>query len=104
SSFLVSARRTQTELFQLFLNPGGLGGDSFNFYDLNAKTNVQLSQRSRVFASFYAGQDGIWSREKYDFDGPGVDESGYYRSSLGWGNYTGTVRWSSVLGPKLFAN
>lgn len=87
SSFIISGRRTYADLFAK-LSPD-FKDISLYFYDLNAKANLAINSKNRLFFSGYFGKD--------DF---GV--SNIFGSK--WGNATGTLRWNSVLSSKLFSN
>ena len=87
SSFIVSGRRSYADL--MAIGSGLLeSGTSLYFYDLNAKINYRFNDNNRLFLSGYFGKD--------DF--------GFQDFGTEWGNATGTLRWNSVLGPRLFAN
>jgi len=87
SSFIISGRRTYADLF------AGLSPDmkdiKLYFYDLNAKANIWLNPRNRIYFSGYFGKDVV-----------GVSK--VFGSK--WGNTTGTIRWNSILNTKLFSN
>ncbi|HEY6977169.1 MAG TPA: TonB-dependent receptor, partial [Chitinophagaceae bacterium] len=87
SSFIISGRRTYADLIAR-LSPD-FKDMSLYFYDLNAKVNLAINSKNRIFFSGYFGKD--------DF---GV--SNVFGSR--WGNATGTLRWNSVLSSKLFSN
>ncbi|MBL7700171.1 MAG: TonB-dependent receptor [Chitinophagaceae bacterium] len=89
SSFLVSARRTYADLFLKLLGDSSLKTTKLNFYDLNAKFNVILGDKDRIYLSGYFGRD-VLGQEKL----AGID----------WGNATGTLRWNHVFNKKLFSN
>ncbi|MFN0200890.1 MAG: TonB-dependent receptor plug domain-containing protein, partial [Bacteroidia bacterium] len=59
------------------------------FYDLNAKMNYRINENNRLFLSGYFGRDVL-----------GVGD----RFGINWGNKTGTLRWNSIINPKLFSN
>lgn len=102
SSFIASARRTHIDL----LLPKKFREDedipSFYFYDINAKINFRVSERDRLFLSFYQGHDRFTEKERYTSD------DGYYTDNeniLGaWGNRTLLARWNHVYNNKLFSN
>ena len=79
SSYLFSARRTFLDLVPVL-------GAAPSFYDLNAKANIDLTTRDKIYVSGYIGRDA--------FGGGG--------SGLNWGNATLTARWNRVLSQKLF--
>lgn len=87
SSFIISGRRTYADLFAKLSSD--FDGTKLYFYDLNAKANLAINQKNRIFLSGYFGQDVL-----------GVS------SAFGskWGNATGTLRWNSMLSGKLFSN
>ncbi len=87
SSFIVSGRRTYADLFLKLTDT--YKENKLYFYDLNAKVNFKIDDRNRVFASGYFGRDLLGLGDDFGID---------------WGNKTGTIRWNSVLGPKLFSN
>jgi hypothetical protein len=87
SSFIVSGRRTYADLFLKLTQK--YKDNKLYFYDLNAKVNFKIDDRNRVFASGYFGRDVLGLGDDFGID---------------WGNKTGTVRWNSILGPKLFSN
>jgi hypothetical protein len=96
SSFLVAGRRTYADLL---LRPFLPRNEKFGlyFYDLNAKVNVDLGRRDRLYLSGYFGQDsyGFTNRE---------ERGGTERGGFDWGNATGTLRWNHVFSPRVFAN
>lgn len=87
SSFLVTARRTYADIF-LNLLPE-FKGNKLYFYDINAKANVEINSKNRLFFSGYFGRDKLALR-----DIMGID----------WGNKTATLRWNSIVSPRVFSN
>lgn len=87
SSFIVSGRRTYADLLAR-MSPD-FKDISLYFYDLNAKANIEINKRNKLFFSGYFGKD--------DFSVADIFGSN-------WGNATGTVRWNSVVSNKLFSN
>lgn len=88
-SFVVSGRRTYADVVARAIGIEELRENQLYFYDLNLKTNIQFSQKDRLFISAYSGDDYFK-----------LGESIYMR----WGNVTGTARWNHVFGSKLFSN
>lgn len=88
-SFVVSGRRTYADVVARMMGVEELRENQLYFYDLNLKTNIQFSQKDRLFISVYSGDDYFK-----------LGESIYMR----WGNVTGTARWNHVFGSKLFSN
>lgn len=87
SSFIISGRRTYADLF-LGLTEEFNGSQLF-FYDLNMKANYQINKNNRIYLSGYFGRDILGLSNVFGTD---------------WGNSSGTLRWNSILGDKLFSN
>jgi hypothetical protein len=87
SSFIVSGRRTYADLFLKATED--FKDNQLYFYDLNAKANIWINDKNRLFASGYFGQDILGFGDNFGID---------------WGNTTGTLRWNSLISPKLFSN
>jgi hypothetical protein len=87
SSFIISGRRTYADMLAK-LSPD-FKGLKLYFYDLNAKANLQINAKNKIFFSGYFGQDEL-------------AVSNMFGSK--WGNATGTFRWNSILSRKLFSN
>jgi outer membrane cobalamin receptor len=85
-SFIVSGRRTYADVFLKLTE--GFKKSSLYFYDLNAKGNYRINDKNKVFLSGYFGRDVL----------------GFGTFGLDWGNKTGTLRWNSLISPKLFSN
>ncbi|HEY9124961.1 MAG TPA: TonB-dependent receptor [Bacteroidales bacterium] len=67
-----------------------------NFYDLVAKANFKLSEKSHIYASTYFGQDIYGAKGRLNGD----DESGW----LKWDNLVTALRWNYKINNKLFVN
>ena len=74
----------------------------YYFYDLNAKITHKFSNRSRLYASFYSGDDEAYMRARVDDDE--TDSKQYEKLSWKWGNLATAVRWNYELNQKLFLN
>ncbi len=97
SSFIVSARRTFVDLLlgKPFVDEtSDIYGNSYYFYDLNAKVNYRLSDKDRLFLSSYFGRD------VFKYKSP---NSGFY-INVPWGNATATARWNHLFNNQLFMN
>lgn len=86
-SFMISGRRTYADVFLKLTDD--FKDNRLYFYDLNLKANYKINDKNRVFLSGYFGQDNLGLGELF---------------GINWGNATGTIRWNSVLSPKLFSN
>jgi hypothetical protein len=86
-SFIISGRRTYADLFLKLTED--FKDNSLYFYDLNAKGNYKINEKNRIFLSGYFGRDKLGFGDNFGID---------------WGNKTGTLRWNSIINPKLFSN
>ena len=88
-SYILSGRRSYADIILKAL-PGEIieEGSSLFFYDLNAKINLTAGENDRIFLSAYLGRDVF----------------GYEDFGMGWGNYTGTLRWNHLFSDRLFSN
>jgi hypothetical protein len=86
-SFIISGRRTYADVFLKLTDE--FKDNRLYFYDLNLKANYKINDKNRVFLSGYFGQDNLGLGDLF---------------GINWGNATGTIRWNSVLSPKLFSN
>jgi hypothetical protein len=97
-SIIVSARRTYLDLILspilAHISSGDFAGNSYYFYDINAKINYILSDKDRLYLSGYFGRDVV------NFKDPG----GTFSVNFPWGNTTGTLRWNHLFSDKLFLN
>lgn len=97
ASFIISGRRTFVDLFlrEPFVKEGSnLEGNSYFFYDLNAKLNYTLGPRDRLFLSGYFGKDRFSFRS---------NETGL-KIEIPWGNATTSLRWNHLFSDRLFMN
>ena len=97
-SFVVSGRRTYVDLITNAINKSQEDDPEFNkipaynFYDLNAKINMKLGEKDRVYLSGYFGKDNFALKDS-------TLDLGF-----NWGNATLTARWNHIFNNKLFAN
>ena len=96
ASFIVSGRRTYIDwLIQPFLKKDSpFKRAKFYFYDLNAKFNIIINDKHRLYIGGYYGSDvyGFKSR------------NGSMNSTFSWSNGVTSVRWNYIITPKLFLN
>ncbi len=102
SSFILSVRRTYLDAINWTIQKirGSDYIQGYHFYDVNAKWNLDISRRDRIYASFYAGRDKGYEDSEESFGG-GTDG---YKYELGWSNTTLTFRWNRVISSRMFAN
>lgn len=87
SSFIITGRRTYADLFLKATED--FKDNRLFFYDLNMKANYRLNEKNRIFASGYFGRDILGFGDNFGID---------------WGNKTATIRWNSIISPKMFSN
>lgn len=96
SSMLISARRTYADvLIQPFLKKTSpMKGSDFFFYDVNAKFNVVVNDRHRLYFGAYYGRDvyGFKSRSQNTL------------MNFMWSNAAASARWNYIIGNRLFLN
>lgn len=108
TSFIVSARRTYADLFtQPIIDKINEGSDNkvksaYYFYDLTAKINHRFSDKDRLFASAYMGDDKFRLQDTYET--PRRDAGYESQSGLKWGNITSALRWNHIFTNRLFGN
>jgi TonB dependent receptor/TonB-dependent Receptor Plug Domain/CarboxypepD_reg-like domain len=107
SSFIVSGRRTYIDLLARPLIRRGFEGNGvagYFFDDLNAKVNYKLSDKDRLYLSYYGGRDKFYLNFEDDYADANARYEDGFESGLGWGNRTAALRWNHIFSPKLFAN
>ncbi|PWH85027.1 TonB-dependent receptor [Brumimicrobium oceani] len=92
ASFIVSGRINPLPIFRIF----GEGID-YRFNDLNAKINLNSSDKNKFFLSFYRGRDNL----KINSDNEGLST---LDNKLSWGNTMLAFRWNHKFGSRLFSN
>ncbi|MEM1120459.1 MAG: TonB-dependent receptor [Bacteroidota bacterium] len=119
TSFIVSVRRTHLEplLDAAIVESDSLGSAidmNYYFYDINAKVNHTLSNKDRLYVSFYKGADNLRSisalnnnffLEEAEPDLiPSFVESQSDFININWGNTILSTRWNRVWSDKVFSN
>jgi len=96
ASFIISGRRTYIDwIAQPFLKKDSpLKGAKFYFYDLNAKFNIIIDDKHRIYIGGYYGNDVYGFKSK----------NGNINSVFQWGNGAASIRWNYIISPKLFLN
>ncbi len=92
SSFILSARKSNLN----WLNSEEIFNKSItiDFYDLNAKFNIRINDKNRLFLTGFTGRD-----EFSRITGSSVNTFG-----ISWNNTTGTIRWNHLFSNRLFSN
>ena len=108
-SFNFSARRTYGDLLikpVLWIinheDPYSKVNLGYNFYDVNAKLNWKISDRDRLYLSYYNGDDKLFFGSTTQRDDQGISLKDETRLSWKWGNQVAALRWNHVLSKKTF--
>jgi outer membrane cobalamin receptor len=110
TTFSLSARRTygdlllQPVLSLLAETEGAKVRAGYYFYDFNGKITHKFSERSRLYASYYMGDDKVYARIRYDESYNGDIYRETMNMNMNWGNIVGSLRWNYVINPQLFMN
>ena len=123
TSFIISARRTYIDLIAMpfikmfgneeYSGDAGSGqqysykdsfGGGYYFYDLNAKITHKLTDKDRLFFSFYGGKDKAYFKYKSEGEYGGYPNNEVNEFSLGWGNLISAARWNHSFKKNLFVN
>jgi hypothetical protein len=108
TTFLVSARRGNLDLFSRLASRLSSGGNSvvgYSFYDASAKVSHQLTPRDQLFAAVYLGGDRLFVTQKpQTIAGPQGELRYQNASNLRYGNALASLRWNRTLTPQLFGN
>ena len=96
-SWIVSGRRTYVDLITNAVNKAQEGNEDFNpipaynFYDLNGRYDVALSERDALVVSTYFGRD------RFGFDNDNFD------FGFDWGNAVASLTWRRRYSDRLFS-
>ena len=111
-SFMVTGRRTFLDLIlgrekkETSNNVTTTNSSKYFFYDFNGKINYKISDKDRLYLSFYGGKDKFEGKEKYEtFDtNGGKNYFSETNNGLDWGNIISAFRWNHLFTDKLFGN
>lgn len=93
-SYMLAFRRSTLEpVLAVLRNQIDNVPDSFYFYDINGKLNIDANQNNRLSLAFYSGVDDV----KFPL---GED----LRFNLNYGNRTLSTTWTHIVSPRVFAN
>jgi len=75
----------------------------YYFYDFNAKLNWKISDKDRLYLSFYTGDDGIYfgvkNKDYFSYDTENISK---IKLNWKWGNKVAALRWNHVMSQQLF--
>jgi hypothetical protein len=96
ASFFITARRSTIDILTEPLKMSDYYSN-YSFYDINAKLNFRISQKDRLYLSFYQGRDNT-SYSKDSTQRYGIN----YK--LDYGNQAVALRWNHLFSQKVFSN
>jgi hypothetical protein len=88
TTYMIAGRRTYADLFLPLAKDESLRDNKLYFYDINLKLSHVINRKNRLYLSGYYGRDIF--KNKF--------------SSIGFGNYTTSLRWNHLFSQKLFFN
>ena len=75
----------------------------YYFYDFNGKLNWKISDKDRLYLSFYSGDDAIYFGVKNrDYSIGEITYQNYINMDWKWGNKVSALRWNHVMSQQLF--
>ena len=82
-----------------------IGFSSYNFYDVNGKINIALSEKDNIYLSYYKGRDDFYDQDELR----SVQQSDFtfsdeLKRDFSWGNELLVLRWNHLFNNKLFLN
>jgi outer membrane cobalamin receptor len=92
SSFIVSARRSYIDQVAKIIGGSRIGGNSYYFYDINAKLNYIINPKNKLLFTLYTGEDKFQfeSRNKED-----INKNRIFKTN--WGNTLAGILWQQRL-------
>jgi len=109
-SWFISGRRALFDFFsvpitkQIRETSTSTGYLKYFFYDFNAKTNYKITNKDRVYLSFYHGKDDFldkYEKHRWFSDTFFVLSN---KASVQWGNTVSALRWNHLISNNIFAN
>lgn len=120
SSFIVSGRRSLVGLYLQPLTESMRSAEDrqslvdYDFYDINAKLNFELSAQDGLYFSYYRGKDAYrnqsMSLDTLSAQDTSMSEPAEFLSTssaleeMTWGNTVASVRWTHLFGDQWFAS
>jgi hypothetical protein len=104
TTYAVSLRRS---IFDLLIGRSTRDGSNqfyYNFYDFNGKVSHRISDKERIYLSFYSGRDKFYTKAIFEDNSNNRQNREELEGSLIWGNTCGSVRYNRIHNPRLFAN
>ena len=110
-SFNLSFRRTYSDLLmkpalwiaKMQIDEVNKLKAGYYFYDFNGKLNWKISDKDRLYLSFYSGDDAIYLGIKNkDYAYEDVQYQNYLNMDWKWGNKVAALRWNHVMSQQLF--
>lgn len=93
-AYMASFRINTMPIFKWFFDMD----TEFTMYDINLKCNYILTPKSRMYASFYSGEDAVQYKVEADEENLNSD------LSTSWGNRAFSIRYNQILSARLQLN
>ncbi|MFI3296562.1 MAG: TonB-dependent receptor [bacterium] len=107
TTFNISARRTYFDVLSqpiLKIMSSSSTTAGYYFYDVNAKVTHKFSNKDKISASFYMGDDEIYAKQGGAYSMGGVDYDESMKFSWNWGNLLSSVNWAHQFSKTLYSN
>lgn len=108
TTYFISLRRSFFDLFSRAFNQlmsPDQASAWYNLYDAYFKICHQVTEKDRVFLSFYSGNDkiGIQSsiQQPLTYNTSNTQD---YNAKITWGNFMASMRWNHIYNNRLFGN
>lgn len=112
-NFILSARRSHLDPFlnsyskKRLTDPDLNKKGEFNYYfgEILSKLNFNISQKSKLFISYYKGKDNYQKNIEEQFIFSDLDTIDLIENqNLNWGNELASLRWNNQLSQNIFSN
>jgi len=110
ASFLISARRTLVDPWlealsrEINKGQGKEGQTQLYFYDINGKVNFNIGKHSKIYLSYYTGDDFFETDVTDIKDSGGINSRSRNQDNWSTGSNLGSIRINSRLSQKMYLN
>ncbi len=113
TSFSISGRRTYYDILlqPILASLSATNADlkrlnaGYYFWDVNAKISHKFSDKDKLFATFYMGDDVVYANIKTrDYNSNDFSAEERLNLRMQWGNIVAALRWNHIVNSQLFLN
>lgn len=108
TTYILSLRRSLIDLFTRLgpLLSSDNSSVGYTLLDGTSKLTHRLSDRDKLFISFYGGYDHFFIRQKEDIEASGLQDPTAIDAlnRIRWGNTLGVLRWNRLLSDRFYGN